>query len=136
MNHLEKLRLVLRINAFFSLACGVVAVVAAGWVSRELGIDHVVITRLIGIGLVGWFVLVRWIAASEPERLLRETPLVSLGDLLWVIGTVVVLVAGILTELGFGLAVAAGLVVADLGVIQMVLLAKATAPMSAATLAA
>ena len=48
----DRLRLVLRLNAATSAIGGVLAAVSAGWVSETLGIDQVLITRLIGIGLI------------------------------------------------------------------------------------
>lgn len=115
----ERLRLALRLNAATSLIGGLLALVAGSWVSRELGIDHVVATRVIGAGLVVFAVDVASIARAPRPRLLRDTLLVSAADVAWVIATIVVLLTGILSTTGVRVAVVLGLGVADFAVVQL-----------------
>jgi hypothetical protein len=131
----HRLRLVLRANATFSLVGGIIALAAGSWVSETFGIDHVVITRLLGAGLIVfagdvWFVSRR----SEP-KLLTETALVSTADFMWVAATVVVLLTGILSTAGIVVASLIGVAVADLGATQLWLRSRALTPAPTATLA-
>ena len=115
----KRLRAVLRINATSSLIFGLMAAVAAGWVSDTLGIDQVTITRLVGIGLVLFAANVFFIAGRPQPELLSETRLVSAGDAAWVVATVVVLTAQFLSTVGVISAVVVGLAVADFGITQL-----------------
>lgn len=116
---INRLRLVLRANATTSIAGGAVALIAGSWVSRELGIDHVALTRLLGAGLIGFALLVLGIAGSNERRLLSESLLVSMGDAAWVVGTIVVVASGVLTSTGNIVAATVALAVADFGVTQL-----------------
>lgn len=116
-----RLRLVLRANAAFSLVGGVVALVAGSWLSRELGIDHVVLTRLLGVGLIAFAINVALIARAREPRLLTEALLVSIGDAAWVVATIAVVASGVLTSAGNVVAILVGLAVADFGIAQFVL---------------
>lgn len=115
----NRLRLVLRANATTSIAGGAIALIAGSWVSRELGIDHVALTRLLGAGLIGFALLVLGIARADERRLLSESLLVSIGDAAWVVGTIVVVAAGVLTTTGNIVAALVALAVADFGVTQL-----------------
>lgn len=121
----DRLRLVLRLNAATSLAGGAVAAVAAGWVSETLGIDHVAITRIVGIGLMLFAADVAFTSTRPEPKLLSEVRLVSAGDAIWVIATIVVLAAQILTTTGVVVAAVIGLAVADFGLTQMWMRSKA-----------
>ena len=114
-----RLRLVLRANAASSIIGGAVALIAASWVSRELGIDHVVLTRLLGAGLLGFAALGLAVARADEPQLVRDSLLVSLADAGWVLGTIVVLFTGVLTSTGNVVAAVVALAVADFGVTQM-----------------
>lgn len=121
----NRLRLVLRANAATSIAGGAIALIAGSWVSRELGIDHVTLTRLLGAGLIGFALLVLGIAGSNERRLLSESLLVSMGDAAWVVGTIVVVTTGALTTTGNIVAALVALAVADFGVAQLWFRARA-----------
>lgn len=121
----NRLRLVLRANAATSIASGAIALIAGSWVSRELGIDHVTLTRLLGAGLIGFALLVLGIAGSNERRLLSESLLVSMGDAAWVVGTIVVVTTGALTTTGNIVAALVALAVADFGVAQLWFRARA-----------
>jgi hypothetical protein len=131
----QRLRLVLRANAAFSLIGGLIAVAAGPWVSERLGIDHVAVTRLLGAGLIVFAGDVANVSRRTEPKLLRESALVSAADFTWVAATVVVLLTGILNTTGVVVASAIGLAVADFGMTQLWFRAKALAPRRAATLA-
>lgn len=115
-----RLRLILTANAITSTIGGLIAFFAAPWVSRELGIDHVVLTAALGAGLVGFAVNVLRIARSPERRVVAESLFVSLGDGAWVLGTIVVVATGVLTTAGTIVAILVGLMVADFGTAQLV----------------
>ena len=121
----NRLRLVLRANAASSIAGGATALIAGPWVSRVLGIDHVTVTRLLGVGLIGFALVVLGIAGSNERRLLRESLLVSAGDAGWVLGTIAVIATGVLTATGNIVAALVALAVADFGVTQLWFRARA-----------
>ncbi|MDW3220542.1 MAG: hypothetical protein R8F63_18185 [Acidimicrobiales bacterium] len=125
---IHRLRLVLATNAAFSVVGGVIALAAGSWVSRELGIDHVALTRLLGAGLVVFGIDVALAARTTEQRLLPAALAVSAADAAWVIGTVIVVAAGVLSTTGVIVAVVIGLAVADFGTAQAWLRAKATQP--------
>ena len=104
---------------------GAIAAIAAGWVSETLGIDHVALTRVVGIGLMVFAADVAWVSTREPDRLLSETRLVSAADAAWVVATIVVVAAGVLTTTGAVVAAVVGLGVADFGATQLWCRAKA-----------
>jgi hypothetical protein len=115
---LQRLRRTLRANAAFSTAGGTTALVAGPWVSRTLGVDHVALTRVLGVGLLGFAVIVLATARADATRLLRDSLLVSLADALWVLGTAVVVMTGALTPTGDVVAVILAVAVADFGTAQ------------------
>ncbi len=87
----KRLRTVLGLNATTSAVGGLIAAIGAGWVSDSLGIDHVAITRLVGIGLVLFAVDVWYLSTRPQPKLVAETLLVSAADAIWVAATIVVL---------------------------------------------
>jgi hypothetical protein len=123
-----RLRRVLTANAAFSLAGGFTALVAGSWVSAQLGIDHVVLTRLLGFGLVLFAADVLRISRLPEASLLGRAALVSAADAMWVLATIVVLATGVLSTTGAIVAAAVGLVVADAGATQLWLRRRATRP--------
>ena len=122
-----RLRYVLRLNAATSFVGGLVAAIAAGWVSKTLGVDHVAMTRIVGIGLIVFAADVVNVSTRPGPKLLSETRLVSAADALWVVATIGVLASGILTTSGVVVAVVLGLGVADFGVTQLWMRSKAIA---------
>jgi hypothetical protein len=116
---LTRLRNVLRLNAAFSLTTGLVGTLAAGWVANLIGIDSVALVRLISVGLLSVAVSVGIIAGSRDRVVHRLGPVVSTGDLAWVIATVAVLVAGGLSTRGAVVMGLLGLATLDLGLVQL-----------------
>ena len=131
----RRLRLVLRANAAFSLIGGLIAVTAGPWVSEQLGIDHVAITRLLGAGLIVFAGDVAFVSRRIEPKLRRETAYVSAADFGWVLATIVVLATGALNPTGVVVASAIGVVAADFGIAQLWLRRTAVTPQATATLA-
>ena len=115
----DRLRFVLRANATFSFASGTAALLGGSWISRVFGIDHVLLTRLLGAGLLGFAALVMAISRLDEPRLRTEAALVSAADAAWVLGTVVVLLTGSLSTAGNVVMAVVALVVADFGATQL-----------------
>lgn len=115
----ERLRLVLRLNAATSFTGGLLALVAGPWLSRGLGIDHVRATRLIGVALVVFAVVVALAARAPRPRLQRNAVIVSAADTAWVIATAVVVVTGALSTTGVWVAVVLAVAVADFAAAQL-----------------
>jgi len=122
-----RLRIVLRANAATSIIGGLIALVAGSWVSRELGVDHIVLTRLLGAGLVIFALQVLIISRANERRLLTESLLVSVADAGWVAGSVVVMFSGVLSSTGNVVIGLIALAVADFGATQVWLRSKAQA---------
>ena len=129
-------RLVLRANAVFSTVGGLIAVVAAGWLSDVSGIDHVALTRLGGIGLLLFAVDV-FRQSRLPEHKLPFALLqTSIADASWVIATVVVLALVDLTGWGVAGAIVIAAAVADFGAVQLWLRSKLVGTADSATVVA
>ena len=129
-------RLVLRANAVFSTVGGLIAVVAAGWLSDVSGIDHVALTRLGGIGLLLFAVDV-FRQSRLPEHKLPFALLqTSIADASWVIATVVVLALVDLTGWGVAGAIVTAAAVADFGAVQLWLRSKLVGTADRATVVA
>ncbi len=114
-----RLRNVLRLNTAFSALSGVVALVAAGPVADLLGIEPAWLVRVTGGSLLGFAVVVLVVAGARTTTLTRWARLISAADLAWVLATVGVVAAGLVTTSG---AVTLGLVavpVLALGLGQM-----------------
>ncbi len=126
MNELtiSRSRLVMRANAAFSTLGGLIALVAAGWLSDASGIDHVVLTRLGGIGLLLFAADVyrqsRLPAAKLPFALLQT----SIADATWVVATIVLLAVVDFTTAGVIGAIVLAVAVGDFGVTQLWLRSK------------
>lgn len=116
----DRLRLVLRANAGTSIAGGLTALLGAGFVSDRLGVDHVALTALVGVGLLLFAVDVLRTAADD-DRMRRSTPWISVADLAWVAATVPVVASGVLSSAGDVVAVVVGLGVLDFAILQLVL---------------
>lgn len=125
------LRYVLRLNAATSLVGGLIAALDAGWVSETLGIGNVAITRIVGIGLIVFAADVLFVSTRPAPKLLAETRLVSAADASWVVATIIVLAAGVLSTTGVVTAAVLGLAVADFGVTQLWMRSKARAEVAA-----
>lgn len=131
----SRARLVLRANAATSAVTGAIAVVAAGWLSDVAGIDHVVITRLAGVGLLLFaaeaFRLSTLPAPKLPAGLLQT----SIGDIAWVLATPVVIALVDLSRAGTIGAIVIAMGVADFAIAQLWLRSKLVGQRVTATVA-
>ena len=114
-----RLRNLLRCNALFSTATGVVAAVAGGPVAELLGVDHVWVVRSLGGGLVAFAGLVFAVSGLRTSLLRPASLIVSIGDLAWVFGTIGTFALGWLSTSGVGVMGATGVVVLGLGLAQL-----------------
>ena len=127
MTNTRNLRLALKANAAFSIAGGLVAVIGGSWISREFGIDHVVLTEALGLGLVVFGAFVFQVSLASDRTVVKESALISAGDIGWVIGSVVVILTGVLTTTGNVTTGIVALAVADFATTQLIFRHKATA---------
>jgi len=98
------LRKSLRGNALFSILSGLTFVAASGAVAEILGAVTPIEVIVMGVQLL-LFAGVLLFLASRPEVSARLTIGVIVADVLWVIGTVVIVYADLLTSSGAVLAV-------------------------------
>lgn len=115
----SRLRTLLRCNALFSTATGVVALVWSESIAELLGIEPVWAVRVLGGGLVAFAGLVVGVSVSQAALLRPASLIVSIGDLGWVVGTLGVVAFGWLSSSGVAVMGATGLVVLGLAVAQI-----------------
>ncbi len=111
------LRRSLRGNAAFSTLCGLTSLLAASSLAPALGIPEPLQLASLGAQLLVFAGLLVWLASRPAIRPGLALAVVA-ADLLWVIGTVPLLVAGILTPLGSWTAFAVANVVGLFAVLQ------------------
>lgn len=114
-----KLRNLLRLNAEFSMITGAVGLIAAGPVAEFLGVDQVYLVRLLGAGLLGFAAAVFAVSGTRTSVLQRWSQIISINDVGWVAGTIVVIAFGWLSTTGAIVMGLIGLVVLELGISQM-----------------
>ena len=112
------LRKVLLANTEFSLATGLAGLVFGGPVADALGVDQVWLIRLLGAGLLGFAGIVFLVARSSQPVLQRWSREISLGDIGWVVGTIVVIALGLLSTSGAIIMGVIGVAVLALGLAQ------------------
>ena len=86
-----------------------------------------VVTRLLGAGLIVFALQVLMLSRATDDRVVAESLLISLADAGWVLGTVVVILSGVLSTTGNIVAGLIGLAVGDFGAAQFWLRTRATA---------
>jgi hypothetical protein len=116
-----RLRTVLLTNATTSGAGGLAALIAAGPVDSLLGTDATGWVRVAGGGLVVFAVLVALVARASTATLRRETPVISLGDAAWVVGSAVTIALGWYSTGGAVVMAVVAAMVGGFGVTQAVL---------------
>ena len=109
----------LRANAAFSAVTGVVATIDAGQVADGLGIGQAWLVRAVGVGLLGFAMMLTVTARQSPAVLRRVTPVISVADFGWVLGTAVVIGFGWLSDGGSLVMALVAVVVLVLGVAQL-----------------
>jgi hypothetical protein len=116
-----RLRTVLLTNATTSGAGGLAALIAGGPVDSLLGTDATGWVRVAGAGLVVFAVFVALVARASTATLRRETPVISLGDAAWVVGSAVTIALGWYSTGGAVVMAAVGAMVGGFGITQVVL---------------
>lgn len=116
-----RLRVVLTMNATTSGLGGLAAVIAAGTVDSMLGTDDTSWVRIVGAGLMLFAGLVLMTARSTTRRLVAGAPAISVGDVSWVVGTIVTIVLGWYSTVGTIVMAVVGVAVGSFGVAQAVL---------------
>ncbi|MCA1674070.1 MAG: SRPBCC family protein [Actinobacteria bacterium] len=114
-----RLRNLLRSNALFSTFTGLVAAVAAGPVAELLGVDQVWVVRVLGGALVAFAGVVLVVSGVRTSLLLPASLIVSIGDLVWVAGTLAAFALGWLSTSGVVAMGATGVIVLGLGLAQL-----------------
>ena len=122
---IDRLRLVLRANATTSGSGGLAGLVGAGFFSDWMGVDDVALTAIMSAGLIGFAAIVVF-ASTSSDRAVRLTPWISAGDVSWVVATVAVVMADVLTTGGNVLAILIGVMVFDFACLQMWFRSRAT----------
>jgi len=115
--HSSLLQGALRGNAVFSLVSGITAVVAAGSVAGMLGEIDPRLLRGLGVGLIGFAALVFWVSL-DTRRMASLTGTIVVADLLWVVATVGLVVAGVFHSTGVALVAGIALIVGGFAVLQ------------------
>ncbi len=125
------LRYSLRGNAAFSSASGLAFIAAAGPLARTMGVPDIVSLPGLGVQLLGFAALLVWLASRgiiRPGFALA----VVVADALWVVGTVPLLLAGVLSPAGSWIATAIAHVVAAFAVLQYLGIRRMQAPRTTA----
>jgi len=78
-------------NAAFSALCGLGLVVLGGGLAELIGLGSPIVYRVIGLGLALFAGVVGWSATRTPINAFVAS-LISAADLLWVLGTAIVIV--------------------------------------------
>lgn len=117
----RQLRAILFTNATTSGLGGTLALVAGEPVADLLGTEAVTWVRLVGAGLMAFAAFVAWVGRSPRTRLLKETPMISLGDLAWVAGTAASIGLSWFSTRGAVVMAAVAAMVGVFGVSQLVL---------------
>ena len=120
----QPLRDLQRINAAFSGLTGLALAAFSGSLSRQIDLPQTALAVL-GIGLVGWSMMLVQLAVQPGPRLVRFSALVAAGDAAWVIGSVALIVLGDPTATGTSLTIGVATVVAAFSTMGVVLGAQA-----------
>ena len=111
------LRSALVANAAFSAVGGIVAVFAGAQVADLMDVNAWLV-RAVGAALLVFAVDV-WLVSRRPEsQLVPLSRLISVSDASWVLGTVVVIAAGLVSGAGIVVLGIVGAVVADFAIVQ------------------
>lgn len=120
----QPLRDLHRINAAFSGLTGLAMAAFSGPLSQQIDLPQAALAVL-GIGLVGWSMMLVALAVQSGPRLVRLSALVAAGDAAWVIGSVALIVLRDPTATGTSLTIGAATVVAAFAAMGVVLGARA-----------
>jgi hypothetical protein len=118
MEPIASLRLALRLNAGFSTISALCLFVAHTWLADAMGVDARLLIA-VGVGLAGFAAMLLFTAARSDVRKLRVEALShSLADFAWVVASLGVIAAGLLTHFGNGMLLAVAVPVLALGIAQ------------------
>lgn len=113
-----RLRLVLRANATTSALGGLVMAVAPHQLDELLGTSHPGWVRLVGLALLPFAALVAWLSTGDAERLRRFVPGIVIGDVGWVVASVVTVLLGWYSTTGVVIVLAMAAAVDAFAVLQ------------------
>ena len=116
----DRMRTLLRADAALCAVTGLVAAAAAGPVADLLGPDvSTLVVRVVGLALIA-YALDLALTSRAAARWQRPATLgAGLGNVAWVIATLVLVGLGAFSTLGAGVALLVGAVVGELGVLQL-----------------
>ena len=113
------LRLALRFNAGFSCLCALLCLAAAGPIAAAMGLPQSIWLQALGVQLLAFAGFLVWLAARP-----RIAPAIAWGvvvaDIAWVVGTLPLVAADLLTSTGIWIALGVADVVAFFAVLQVV----------------
>ena len=89
-----RLRVVLRLNATNSFVFGALLAAFPGRVDDLLDTGHPGWVRLVGLGLLPFGALCAWLSTASLPALRRITPQIVVGDIAWVVASVVTVLLG------------------------------------------
>lgn len=112
----QRVRNVLRANAFFSWVSGTAVALSSAWLGRQLGDAPTIVVAGVGIGVVVFGVVVLVVSRSDIRILWRGGRFIAAADVVWVVVSAVALVVGELTTSG---AVAVAAVAAGVGALAI-----------------
>jgi len=113
------LRTVLRANAGFSTVTGLAGLILGGPIAEMFGVDQVWLIRLLGAGLLFFAAGVFMISRTDRPILDAWSAQVSIADLGWVAGTVLVVALGWLSTTGAVVMGVIAVAVLGLGLMQL-----------------
>lgn len=113
------LRQSLRGNAFFSTASGLIFTLASGAIAEFLGGTPAILVAVVGGQLLLFAGALFWLA-SRPEISTQLVIAVIVADILWVLGTIVIVYVDLFTRDGAALAIVLASVVLLLAILQSI----------------
>ena len=131
MNHEKNLRLALRANATSSGLFGLGGLIFADQVVDLLGTGTATVVRLIALGLLGFATFVLYVSFQPTSELRGESLLISVGDLVWVASSIVLIAMGLFSTAGTIAAAVIATLVLDFAVLQLWNRSKSTGPVTA-----
>ena len=124
----QQLRLALRVNAVSSASFGLLGLVIPGRVVDLLDAGNVMIVRIVAGGLVAFALFVAWISTRDVEVLHRESLMISMGDLGWVVASVALVAVGVFSTGGVVATLVVAALVADFAAAQLWTRSRLVAP--------
>lgn len=114
----RRLRTVLRVNAGTSLLSGLIMAAAPGMVDDVLDTGHPGWVRVVGIGLLLFAIDVAVASTIKRTSMLAATRMIIVGDIAWVLASVVTVLLGWYSGLGIVAVLAVAAMVDTFAVLQ------------------